>query len=71
MKHLKKFNEGSFSLSDLSKSDNKTYTTEEVKDIIQILLRNNRNITHSLSVGTNSIRRFLLDFNNGEYDKYK
>lgn len=70
MKHLNKFNENSFSLSDLSKSDEKTYTAKEVNDIIKILL-NHKNITHSLSTGSNSIRRFLLNFNNGEYDKYK
>lgn len=48
-------------------SDNKIYTEQEVSEIINILVRNESNATHSLVKGSNSIKRFLIDFNNGEY----
>lgn len=48
-------------------SENKLYTEQEVKKIINILVINERNITYSISQGRNSVKRFLIDFNNGKY----
>jgi hypothetical protein len=60
LKHISRFNES---------EDSKLYTEQEVKEIIDILVRNEKNITYSLSEGRNSVKRFLMDFNEGKYGK--
>jgi hypothetical protein len=70
MKYLKspqELNEASENLNISDVSDSKLYTEQEVKKIINILVRNERNITYSISQGRNSVKRFLIDFNDGKY----
>jgi len=50
--------------------ETKIYTEEEVREIINIFI-NKPNYLESIRQGSNSVKRFLFDFKNGMYNKFK